>query len=222
MRLHRFLKEENVDLHFTPLEVAHDPWMSSSVEAELEALDDEDEDEEDDALYGRALWKTKLRILEPLTHLLYAGGRISNRSKLFTDLRNREAKASTGLGQGFAMPHVRTPQAKDFVFGVAIAPAPGLWFDALDEQPVRIFFPMVMSVGSISARTMSLRSSATLRSAVSLKRSLTVTKRTWIGASQVGKAPAKCSIRKATKRSWVPSGARWMMYGRCSALSDPT
>ena len=143
MRLHRFLKEENVDLHFTPLEVAHDPWMSSSVEAELEALDDEDEDEEDDELYGRALWKTKLRILEPLTHLLYAGGRISNRSKLFTDLRNREAKASTGLGQGFAMPHVRTPQAKGFVMGVAIAPEPGLPFDAIDDEPVRLFVPMV-------------------------------------------------------------------------------
>ena len=44
MRLHRFLKEENVDLHFTPLEAAHDPWMSPSVEAELEALDDEVEE----------------------------------------------------------------------------------------------------------------------------------------------------------------------------------
>ncbi|MEZ6188902.1 MAG: PTS sugar transporter subunit IIA [Planctomycetota bacterium] len=133
MRLNRFLKEENIDLHFAPLDLdaEADPWA------------EEDDDEDDEELQGRALWETKLRILEPLTHLLDASGRISNRSKLFTDLRNREAKATTGIGRGFAMPHVRTPQAKGFVMGVAIAPDPGLPFDAIDEEPVRLFVPMV-------------------------------------------------------------------------------
>ena len=78
-----------------------------------------------------------------LVELLEPSGRITNPRKCLTDLRNREAKASTAMRLGIAMPHVRTAQAKDFVFGVAIVPEPGLWFDAIDDMPVRIFFPMV-------------------------------------------------------------------------------
>ena len=142
MRLTRFWKEENVDLNFTPLDDPMDPWSGAGSLSEDEE-DEEDEDEDEDALWGRKLWQTKLRILQPLAKLLDASGRISNPSKLFTDLRNREARASTGLGRGFAMPHVRTIQAKGFVMGVAIAPPPGLPFDAIDDEPVRLFVPMV-------------------------------------------------------------------------------
>ena len=46
--------------------------------------------------------------------------------------------------------------------------------------------------------------------------------RTCTGASQTGKAPAKCSIRMPMKRSRDPKSARWMTYGVCSALSSPT
>src|SRR5690606_5634604 len=75
--------------------------------------------------------------------LLEPGGRISNARKCLLDLRNREAKATTALGLGIAIPHVRTPQAKDFALAVAIAPEPGLWFDAVDDEPVRVFMAMV-------------------------------------------------------------------------------
>ena len=42
-----------------------------------------------------------------------------------------------------------------------------------------------------------------------------------IGASQTGNSPAKCSSRIPMKRSKEPMRARWIITGRCSALSAP-
>jgi mannitol/fructose-specific phosphotransferase system IIA component (Ntr-type) len=132
MRLHRYLKEENIDLDFRPLEGT-----------EFDPAREEEQDEESPEMTEGRRFKRKVVILERLVDLLVPSGKITNVRKCVTDLRNREAKATTGFGQGVAMPHVRTPQAKDFAIGVAIAPEPGLDFEALDEQPVRIFLPMV-------------------------------------------------------------------------------
>jgi len=129
MRLHRYVKEENIDLAFDPLGTFADP-------------DAEREDPEDMPQFRR-FEEEKVPVLKKLVELLEPSGRITNPKKCLTDLRNREAKATTALGLGIAMPHVRTPQAKDFAFGVAITPSPGIWFDAVDDEPVRIFFPMV-------------------------------------------------------------------------------
>jgi nitrogen PTS system EIIA component len=59
----------------------------------------------------------------------------------------REQELSTGIGFGVAIPHGRSPTLAELgvVAGVATAPVP---FDALDGQPVRLFF---MSVGPESA-----------------------------------------------------------------------
>jgi len=138
MRLHRFLKEDNVDLDFQPL--ADTPFEEPSDEEEE---GDGDGDGDDGELTTGQRFRRKVVILERLIELLVPSGKITNPKKCLTDLRNREAKATTGFGMGVAMPHVRTPQAKDFAIGVAIAPEPGLEFDALDEEPVRIFFVMV-------------------------------------------------------------------------------
>jgi mannitol/fructose-specific phosphotransferase system IIA component (Ntr-type) len=139
MRLHRYLKEDNIDLDFRPFETEPE-WHPGHVhQHEL----DEDEDENVENQTPGQRFRKKVVILDHLVRLMENGGRISNPKKCLTDLRNREAKASTGLGLGMAMPHVRTPQAKDFSIGVAITPSPGLPFDAIDGEPVRIFFPMV-------------------------------------------------------------------------------
>ncbi len=45
---------------------------------------------------------------------------------------------------------------------------------------------------------------------------------TCTGASQVGKAPAKCSVMTPMNRSMEPSTTRWIMMGRCFSLSAPT
>ncbi|MEW6741581.1 MAG: PTS sugar transporter subunit IIA [Planctomycetota bacterium] len=67
---------------------------------------------------------------------------VGNRSQLFTDLWNREKKASTALGHGIAMPHVRTMQAKQAVMGFARLAEP-LDIGAPDGELVRLVFLLV-------------------------------------------------------------------------------
>lgn len=97
---------------------------------------------EQDISPKRKLWRIKYALLEELTDLLDRSGKIGNKKKLFTDLFNREKKASTGIGKGIALPHVRTMQAKEFVMGFGRSTS-GYDFDALDSQPVHLFFCMV-------------------------------------------------------------------------------
>ncbi len=139
MRLHRYLKQEMIDLHFDPLTQPAESGRfadASDEEADVEEADGEE-------LTRRQLWDQKVRILEGCIELLDRSGKVTNPRKCLTDLRNREAKASTALGNGIALPHVRTPQAKGFCMAIAVAPPPGLWFDAIDEEPVRLFIPMI-------------------------------------------------------------------------------
>jgi mannitol/fructose-specific phosphotransferase system IIA component (Ntr-type) len=54
----------------------------------------------------------------------------------------REQELSTGIGFGVAIPHGKSPTVSELsvVAGVAPAPVP---FDALDDEPVRLFFMIV-------------------------------------------------------------------------------
>ena len=81
------------------------------------------------------------KILGELVDLLDRSGKIGNRRKLLIDLVNRERKATTAIGHGIAIPHVRSIQAKEMLIGVALAD-PGYDFDAPDGEQVRIFFVM--------------------------------------------------------------------------------
>ena len=56
--------------------------------------------------------RTKEAILSELVDLLDAGSRVGNRSKLLLDFVNREKKATTGIGLGVGIPHIRSMQAK--------------------------------------------------------------------------------------------------------------
>jgi mannitol/fructose-specific phosphotransferase system IIA component (Ntr-type) len=127
MRLNQFLKEDQVDVDFAP------------------ELPPRPEDEDPDAPPSpRQLWIEKEAILDALVLLLEKSGKVTNRRKLLADLLNRERKATTGLGNRIAIPHVRTIQAKSFAMAVAIVKKPeGLGFDAVDGEPVRVFIAMV-------------------------------------------------------------------------------
>ena len=84
----------------------------------------------------------KESILWELVELLDTSGKISNPNKLFTDLRNRERQATTAIGQGIAIPHVRTRQATEFMMALARS-SDGLDFEAVDGQRVHLFIAMV-------------------------------------------------------------------------------
>ena len=119
MRISRYLKEEAIKLE-----------MSTVVEPLQE---------------GSSLekWRQagKEKVIEELVLLLEQGCRIGNRTKLVMDFVNRERKATTGIGKGIAIPHIRSLQAKDLTLAFGRSTR-GYDFDALDHEPVHLFFAM--------------------------------------------------------------------------------
>jgi mannitol/fructose-specific phosphotransferase system IIA component (Ntr-type) len=119
MRISRYIKEEAIKLEMTT--VVEPPQEGASIEK----------------------WRlvAKEKVIEELVTMLEKGYRIGNRSKLVTDFVNREKKATTGIGNGIAIPHIRSLQAKDLTLAFGRS-TKGYDFDALDNEPVHLFFAM--------------------------------------------------------------------------------
>jgi mannitol/fructose-specific phosphotransferase system IIA component (Ntr-type) len=83
----------------------------------------------------------KETILHELADLLDLSGKVSNRRKLFIDLLNREKKASTAIGKNIAIPHIRSMQARDLIIAIG-RNSDGYEFEAMDDEPVKLFFCM--------------------------------------------------------------------------------
>lgn len=107
---------------------------------EMTTRDEPPEDED----YDRAkhVRSVKRSAVAEICDLFEGGGQVLNRSKLFTDIWNREKRATTAIGSGIAIPHVRTMQARSVVLGFSRSES-GLSFDAPDEEPVRLFFSVI-------------------------------------------------------------------------------
>ncbi|RKZ28081.1 hypothetical protein DRQ36_10930 [bacterium] len=82
------------------------------------------------------------QIIGELVEILLPSGAIRHQGRVFTALVNRERKASTALGHGIAIPHVRTGHARKLAIGFARTNYPIHW-DAPDKRPVDLFFVMV-------------------------------------------------------------------------------
>lgn len=117
--------------------------LSRYLTEELVKLEMETEVEEFVEGSSRDKWllRSKEQVLDELVEVLDQGARIGNRSKLLLDFVNREKKATTGIGMGVAIPHIRSLQAKEFMLAFARS-SRGYEFDALDAKPVHMFFVM--------------------------------------------------------------------------------
>jgi len=78
-------------------------------------------------------------VIAELVELLVRAGKIHDREGILDALYDREAKGSTGIGGGVAIPHARHPEITDALLAVGIAPQ-GIEFDAVDEKPVYLVF----------------------------------------------------------------------------------
>lgn len=89
--------------------------------------------------------KEKVRLkeeaLDELADLFMKTGQIRNRSKFHHDLLSRERKATTAIGGGLAIPHVRSMQPRQFCIIFARS-RDGIEFLAPDDEPVRLIFGM--------------------------------------------------------------------------------
>lgn len=82
----------------------------------------------------------KEEVLKELLGIL--GKDIKNKANVLKILIERENLGSTGIGQGIAVPHGKTDDVKELVaaFGVS---KKGVDFNALDGEPVYIFFLLI-------------------------------------------------------------------------------
>ena len=85
---------------------------------------------------------TKEGVLSELVDVLAKAEGFRNRDELVKVLLNRENLGSTGIGQGVGIPHAKTDVVKKLVAAFGLCPQ-GVNFDALDGEPVYIFFLLV-------------------------------------------------------------------------------
>ena len=89
---------------------------------------------------------TKEEVIAELAELLVRAGLVKDRTALLDALMEREAKGSTGIGGGIAIPHARVAELNTIVLAVGIS-RDGVEFDAVDDKPVHLVF---LLMGSIS------------------------------------------------------------------------
>ena len=85
---------------------------------------------------------TKEAVLRELVEALAKAEGIKIKEELIKVLINREALGSTGIGQGVGIPHAKTNVVKKLVAAFGLSHT-GVNFDALDGEPVYIFFLLV-------------------------------------------------------------------------------
>jgi fructose-specific phosphotransferase system IIA component len=93
--------------------------------------------------------KNKREVLEELLDLLVKAGKVKDKQAALAKMIEREEILSTGIGHGVAIPHAITDAVNDIlaVFGRS---KEGIDYDALDGQPVYLFFLLLSDEKSSS------------------------------------------------------------------------
>lgn len=81
---------------------------------------------------------SKQEIIENLLDILVKTGKVKDRAVVLKALLEREAKMSTGIQQGIAIPHCKTDAVNELLACVGIK-KDGVDFEALDGIPSKIF-----------------------------------------------------------------------------------
>jgi PTS system nitrogen regulatory IIA component len=81
-------------------------------------------------------------ILKELVDVLAGVKEIGDKKSIVRALLERESLGSTGIGQGIAIPHGKTDKVHELVAVLGISQK-GVNFEALDGEPVHIFFLLV-------------------------------------------------------------------------------
>lgn len=81
-------------------------------------------------------------LLEELVGMLAASGVVDGSAEVLGAVREREAVLSTGIGNGVAIPHGKSERVGALVMAAGVTSAP-VDFEALDGEPVSLFFLLV-------------------------------------------------------------------------------
>jgi fructose-specific phosphotransferase system IIA component len=86
--------------------------------------------------------QTKEEIINAMVELVSQSPKVLDKEKVRAAIWEREKIMSTGVGNGFAIPHGKTDAVADTVaaFGVTAQP---IQYQSLDDKPVRLVFLLV-------------------------------------------------------------------------------
>jgi mannitol/fructose-specific phosphotransferase system IIA component (Ntr-type) len=101
--------------------------------------------------------------IDELIGLLVTRGKIKpeNRDQIATVVKKRENSMSTGIGFGIGIPHASTDLIYD-VIGAFGRSRPGIQFDALDNQPVKLVMLFLVPQGQFQKHLHTLANIAKL------------------------------------------------------------
>lgn len=113
----------------------------------------------------------KDEVFEELIELYVTKHPASSRSAILSAVKTREAKLSTGIKTGIAIPHGQTDQIQQ-VTGIIGISRGGIDYDALDGKPVQVVFMILNSLDSCALHLRVLKRLALLIEDPSFYRSL--------------------------------------------------
>lgn len=86
--------------------------------------------------------ESKDEIIDKMIDLVSASPKVLEKEKVREAIFEREKIMSTGVGNGFAIPHGKTDAVSDIVAAFAVTEKP-IDYQSLDEKPVRLVFLLV-------------------------------------------------------------------------------
>ncbi len=113
----------------------------------------------------------KLNVLRELVQILKDAGQIEDVNGVLSAVQEREAKGSTGLEDGIAVPHAKTPAVGGLKLAIGVAPQ-GIDFDSLDHKPANLFFLLLASPDSAGPHVAALAEIAKLSQSKSFCRAM--------------------------------------------------
>jgi len=85
---------------------------------------------------------TKNEIIDAMIDLVGNSPKVMDKEKVREAIFEREEIMSTGVGNGFAIPHGKTDAVSDIIAAFAVTAEP-IDYQSLDEKPVRLVFLLV-------------------------------------------------------------------------------
>lgn len=98
--------------------------------------------------------KSKNSVIEELTDLLVTHGDVVNKQKFIEDVLVREKEGMTGLGEGVAIPHGKSPAVKNTTIAIGISHNDIKW-ESLDNKPVNVI--ILFAVKDTDANTLHIK-----------------------------------------------------------------
>ncbi|MGB5105145.1 MAG: PTS sugar transporter subunit IIA [Candidatus Zixiibacteriota bacterium] len=93
---------------------------------------------------------TKSEVIEELVELAAKSKLVKDKNLLLKDIITRENLVTTGVGYGVAFPHAKTKATKGIVIAFGRSEG-GVDFEAMDKQPVNLFFLIAAPEDAIGA-----------------------------------------------------------------------